>query len=236
MYKFHIAIICFFLLLVSCSSGGGETEDPGSTIENPEAATLVFPYENETCYEGNVLSASESEVTFEWNPATHTDSYTIHIKNLTDGQTQTLNTTTFSIAARLQRNAPYSWQVESKAEGLSETAMSPIWKFYNAGEGTDTYAPFPAEPLYPDMGSNIDTSSDLITLSWNGNDPDNDVMEYDVYFDTITPPLHLENTVMTNSLNVSISPDNGTVYYWRIVSRDADNNTSQSEIFQFKVN
>nr|WP_292967097.1 MULTISPECIES: hypothetical protein [unclassified Allomuricauda] len=236
MHKFLIVIICSFILLVSCSSGDGETGNPEPAIETPEAATLVFPYENETCYEGKVLSASESEVTFEWNPSTHTDSYTIYIKNLKDGQTQTLNTTTFSIAAKLQRNAPYSWQVESKAEGVSETAKSPVWKFYNAGEGTDTYAPFPAETLYPEMGSIIDTSSDLITLSWNGSDPDNDIMEYDVYFDTVTPPLHFENAVMTNSLNVSVSPGNGTIYYWSIVTRDADNNTSQSEVFQFKVN
>lgn len=236
MLKHQKLLIGLFILLVSCSGGEGEREVPDPVIENPEAATLVFPFENEVCLEGNILSESESEVTFEWNSSAHTDSYTVHVENLSAGQTQTLNTNGVSITAKLQRNTPYSWQVESKAEGISETALSPLWKFYNAGEGTETYAPFPAEAINPKTGANIDTSSKLLTLSWNGNDPDNDLMEFDVYFDTVTPPTHFEDTVPENSLNVSISPGSGTVYYWKVVSRDTGNNTSHSEIFQFKVN
>ncbi|MBR9854149.1 MAG: hypothetical protein GYB37_06150 [Algicola sp.] len=236
MLKHLTLLIGLFTLLVSCSGGQGESEVPDPVIENPEAATLVFPYENEVCLEGNILSELESEVTFEWNSSAHTDSYTLHIKNLIVGQIQTLNTNGVSITAKLQRNTPYSWQIESKADGVSETAWSPLWKFYNAGEGTETYAPFPAEAINPKTGANIDTSSNLLTLSWNGNDLDGDLMEFDVYFDIVTPPVHFENTVAESSLNVSISPGNGTIYYWKIVSRDTENNTSHSEIFQFKVN
>jgi len=236
MHEYKILIIGFFILLISCSGGGGDSEGPDPNVENPEAAILVFPYKNEACHEGNILSALESEISFEWNSSAYTDSYAIHIKNLTTGQAQILNSNGISIIAKLQRNTPYSWQVESKAEGVSEIAMSSIWKFYNAGEGTENYAPFPAETVYPDMGANIETSSELITLSWNGSDPDSNLMEYDVYFDTVNPPLHLENTVTSNSLNVAISPENTSIYYWSIISRDADKNTSRSEVFQFKVN
>nr|WP_321411947.1 hypothetical protein [uncultured Allomuricauda sp.] len=236
MHKYPIATIVFCLLLVSCSSGDGESTSPTPPIEQPEAATLIFPYENETCHEGHILSDLESEVTFEWDAAAHTDSYVLHIKNLNSGNTQSKSTTATSQTEKLQRNTPYAWHVESIADGADETALSPTWKFYNAGAGKESYAPFPAEVVNPKTGANLDSSSNILTLSWQGSDPDNDLMEYDVYFDTVNPPAHFEDTVTSNSLNVSISPGNGTIYFWRIVSRDTENNTSQSEVFQFRVN
>jgi len=76
---------------------------------------------------------------------------------------------------------------------------------------------------------------DIITvrLEWDGLDIDNDIISYDVYFDTVKPPLvHLGNT-SENIMNTDVSA--GNIYYWRIITNDSDSNTSQSEIFEFKV-
>lgn len=239
--KKALTTVYFLALLVfaSCggSGGGGGDDGPGPTPDPdpPAAATLVFPEKDKECTEGTVISDTQSEVTFRWNESANTDNYTLKIKNLLNGSTSTYNTSATEYAATILRGTPYSWSVESKANGVSQTAESETWKFYNAGEGIENYAPYPAEVQSPAMGENITVSGGEVTLSWTGSDLDGDLINYDVYFDTVTPPVNLEATAVTEaSLTVSVSSD--TVYYWQVVSRDAEGNTSQSEIFEFKVN
>ena len=82
------------------------------------------------------------------------------------------------------------------------------------------------------MAETINTTSNEITLVWNGNDVDDDIIGYDVYFGISTPPQQHVNDLTESSLVVSIAAD---IYYWKIVTKDAQGNTSDSGVFQFRI-
>ena len=118
----------------------------------------------------------------------------------------------------------------SKANGTSETAESATWKFYNAGPGIENYSPFPADDPSPKSGATVNSGS--ITLGWAGSDLDNDIVSYEVYLDAANPPETLVGTVTQTSFETTVTAD--TVYYWRVITIDSENNRSNSQIFQFR--
>ncbi len=231
--KFIYSLITVAIFsLVSCGggdSGGGPGPDP---VPAPLAATLVFPDNNTECNEGEIVSETQSRVTFEWNASQNTDSYEVNLKNLNTGATVKNTSNTNSAAITIERGVPYEWFVISRANGTSETALSTIWKFYNQGPGVENYAPFPAEAVSPERGAAI-TNSGTLMLEWNGSDVDDDLAEYDIFFGTESDPTDLLGTTSENSIEATIA--SGQVYYWRVISRDLQNNSSQSEIFEFRV-
>ncbi len=228
-----VVFVSAFLLL-SCGGGddsGGPNPQP-EPVPSPLAATLVFPDDNKECTEGVVLNDTQSRVTFEWNTSQNTDSYEVNLKNLNTNNTSKTSANTNSVDITLERGTPYEWFVVSKANGTNETATSSTWKFYNQGPGVENYAPFPAEAVNPSRGETV-SNSGTITLEWSGSDVDNDITEFDIFFGTESDPTTLLETTANTSLEVTIA--SGQVYYWRVVSRDGQGNTSQSEIFEFKV-
>lgn len=234
--KGGVLLVCI-LLLASCSgsSGGGSDDDGGVTppdpILPPEAALLASPAKDEECNQGNIVSATQSRVTFQWNASANTNSYTHILKNLDTDVSTEQNTSSTSITLTIARNVPYSWHVVSKSNKTTTTATSETWKFYNAGEGVENYAPFPAELVAPAMGSTVPSP---VTLSWSGSDIDNDIASYDVYLDTANPPTTLhENTTNTSINNIALNAD--TVYYWRVVTTDESDSNSQSQVFEFRT-
>jgi len=218
-------------LLYSCGSGGSDGGGSGSA---PDAVALVYPLNNSDCETGEPVSASQSRITFEWNAADNADSYQVYVKNL---ETQSIlqysagaNTT---LDINLTRGTPYSWYVVSKKEGVSETGTSPKWKFYNAGDPVTTYVPFPADVVAPPMSATVSVTS--VTLQWDGGDVDDNIIGYDVFFGTSANPTTLIASPAAPQLpNVSVSA--GTTYYWKVVTHDADGNSSTSAVFQFKTN
>jgi len=187
-----------FILCFACggSDDGGNANGGGPNIVSPEASTLVFPIQNSECNEGIVISDTESNVTFEWNASANTDSYTLVLKNLLDDTTRNITATTTTKQETILRGVPYSWYVTSRSNSSIITANSETWKFYNAGEGVENYAPFPAGLVSPPMGGLTNLSPNL---SWTGSDIDNDITNYDVYLSTTNPPNTLqESTTNTN--------------------------------------
>lgn len=221
------------MLLFACGGGGGD-DDGGGPTTPPSAATLIFPENNTECNEGTIISDTQSSVTFRWNEAADTDSYVVILTNLENNQVTNRTATTTSLDITISRGTPYSWQVESRASGTSQTARSTISRFYNAGEPIESFAPFPAAAVNPNIGETVDGSTGSITLRWSGSDIDNDIVEYDIFFDTANPPSNLEATQGGTTLNVDVTAS--TVYYWQVVTRDSEGNTSTSELFQFKTN
>jgi hypothetical protein len=220
------------LTLFGCSSGGGDDTgfDP-DTILPPEVAILITPEKDEECNQGNIVSDTQSMVSFQWNASANTVSYTHILKNLDTDVESEENTTSTSITLTIARNVPYSWKVISKSNKTTSTATSETWKFYNAGEGVDNYAPFPADLVAPTMGSKVPSP---VTLSWNGSDIDDDIVSYDVYIDTANPPTTLlENTTNSSIYNISLNAD--TVYYWRVITIDQRGSNSQSPVFEFRT-
>jgi hypothetical protein len=230
----NLSILFILALLFNCSSGdddGGTPQPPPS--QAPTAAILSFPDNNQECNQGVEVNASQSTVTFTWNVSANTDSYGIIVKNLDNGTSVTLSSSTNEKAITINKATPYSWHVISKSTTSTETAQSETWKFYNAGDGVQSYAPFPAELIAPTMGSNL-TGVTTVTLEWSGSDVDNDIIGYDIFIDTTSPPTtQLGSNQSETTIDATVSA--GNVYYWRVVITDSEGNNSESEIFSFRV-
>ena len=223
------------MLLASCGGGGNGGSDNGpdpQPVPAPVAATLVFPDNNTECNEGVVVNDTQSRVTFQWNASQNTDSYEVNLKNLNTNNSSKNNSNTNSAAITIERGVPYEWFVVSSANGTTVTANSPTWKFYNQGPGIENYAPFPAEAVNPTRGATISTAGNIM-LEWSGSDVDNDLTEFDIYFGTESDPDTLLGTTPQSTIEATVVSNE--VYFWRVVSRDSQGNTSQSEIFEFQV-
>lgn len=221
-----ISIILIVLITLGCSKDNGGNP-------NPVATSLIFPDNNQECNQGvDVSGTNQSTVTFRWSVSVNTDSYDVVVKNLEAQTTSTHTSLTNELPIAIEKGTPYSWYVISKKTDIIETAQSSIWKFYNAGDPVETYAPFPADLVSPTMGS-ILTGVTSQTLSWTGGDIDNDIVSYDVYFDTTSPPTMLDGNTTSTTIDVTVSASN--TYYWRVVTKDSQGNSSQSEIFEFRV-
>lgn len=228
--KRTIFILLGLAILTGC---GAKKNDPIAPALGK--AILLAPAQNEVCTQGTVISASQSTVTLKWSAASNATSYEVSIKNLADGTNTTQTTANTQFDATLKRNTPYSWSVTSKAANSSTTPQSDTWKFYNSGPSVVNYAPFPAELLAPTMNQAVKVTNGKITLSWNGSDVDNDIVNYDVYLSDSASPILLQAKVSDNTLkDTPIST--GKTYYWKVVTRDSNGNTSVSGIYQFTTN
>ena len=125
-------------------------------------------------------------------------------------------------------------RIVSESNESDETATSSSFRFFNEGPGIENYAPFPASAVNPTSGANLGSSSTDLTLEWEATDIDGDDLQYEVFFDTVNPPVTvIDDTTLTN---VEVTVTSGETYFWRIITTDTENNSSQSAIFQFRIN
>jgi len=226
------------LLVVSCG-GGSDNENPVDPVVpiviDPDPATLVFPEDNTECNEGviNTNDETKSTVNFQWSASENTDSYEVKVKNLETGSITTATSTTNQKEVSINRGTPYEWYVISLANGTSSTATSETWAFYNQGQGIENYAPFPAVAISPQRGSTISSSNATITLEWATSDVDDDIVSYEVLFDTADIPVTSLGTITESNIDVTVI--SGSTYYWKVITTDSFENTSNSELFEFRV-
>ena len=246
--EYYFLYILSFVLFVSCSA---EDDDSGSTtppvtqqptttptpqVPTPGKSSLSAPENNEVCYEGEEVDAINSEVTFSWDASTDTDSYDLVITNQETNQSQIESgITSTSKVVTLATDISYSWKIVSKANDTNDTTESDTWQFYLAGDGQENYAPFPATILSPLSGAAVDSNNGSITLSWEGNDPDEvDNLTYAVYFDEIDGlQVPIEEESSETSLEVSV--ESGNTYYWRVKTTDGKS-SSFTLVYSFFVN
>ena len=225
-----IYLLSLLFVLFGCEKDDSLPELP----KNPTAVHLVFPYENSLCNEGTNLTPNESTVLFEWETGKNTDTYELHIKNLNSGNSTIYQTSKNKYSVVLPRGTPYEWYILSLSNTVNETVQSAVWKFYNADDGVQSYAPFPAEIISPAMAATITNSSDEITLDWEGNDVDDDIVAYDLYFGIENTPLLFKSSLTESILN-NVPVSLNTVYFWKITTIDSRGNKSNSDIYQFKI-
>ena len=223
MKKIAVLLILSISLALGCKKNK-------QAVPDPDKAILKFP-----CTSGTIISDSQSSITFLWTPSAHTSSYEVFLKNLLSGQISQYPATTNELTITIARNTPYSWYVISKSDINVSTAQSETWKFYNSGVATISHPPFPADAIKPAFGQNVSASANMIDISWTGIDADNDILAYDVYFGTASAPLIWKSNISSSFLN-NIPVISGTTYYWKIVTKDSQGNSSESAVFQFKVN
>lgn len=230
--KSRLLIAGLLLTAMGCGKKSSPTPAPDLT---PGKTVLTLPKQNEACTSGTIISATQSSVLFTWGTSNNADSYDLNLKNLLTGATTTQTTSTTQLQITLSRNMPYSWYIVSKSSKSATTVQSDTWKFYNAGAGTVSYAPYPADVVAPAFGQNVAAPAGTINLSWKGSSVGGNITGYDVYFGTSTSPGVLKSNV-TDSFYNNVSVISGTQYYWKVITKDANGNTSDSGLFQFKVN
>ena len=226
----NYCLIFIIVLLAGCTS---DVFTPQSLL--PVKAALTFPAKDAICTTGTVLSATQSSITFTWNAAANTTSYEFTLKNLITAAIITQTTANTQLTITLLRNTPYSWYVTSKSTKINETAKSEVWKFYNSGPATVSYPPFPADIITPVLGQNLNAPNGKINLTWAGNDVDNDIATYDVYFGETSTPILLQANIPTSFLN-DVSVTSNKTYYWKVITKDSAGNRSSSILSQFKIN
>ncbi|WP_350284818.1 hypothetical protein [uncultured Croceitalea sp.] len=244
-HPYKIAILLFtFLALIACGGsdsgndpappiGGGDDDNP-TEIPAPSSATLVFPEDDTECNQGEIVNDTESTVTFQWNASQNTDSYSVTMTNLSTGSSFNTVANTNEASITILRGVPYEWFVTSRANGTNETSESTKWRFYNEGPGVENYAPFPAESVNPSRGATLPAATTTLTLVWTASDVDNDIVNYEIFFD-------LEGTSPSTSLGMTtestfeVSVASGNNYQWSVKVIDSQNNTSTSETFLFRV-
>lgn len=232
-YKLIKRGLLFFCLcaLLNCSKSDNGGQNPTPVVNDPKAATLVFPNANSECTEGTNITPLESTIKFQWNKGDHADSYNLQLKDLNTGSTTNYSSAGNSLSIKLKRGNPYAWSVVSRSNQSSKTAESSIWKFFNAGEGVSSYTPFPAEVVSPIMGASVANGN--VTLEWTGSDVDGDIESYNVHFGEVTPPAEYKTGITGTTLeNVPVVA--GETYYWSVSTIDAQGNISNSDIFSFK--
>ena len=220
---FLISLAAVMSLTVSCK----KESDPGK-------ADLIFPKKDEACITGNVVSDTENSIKFSWKASENTDTYTLTIKNLLNGEIITHITGGTILDVQLQRNTPYSWTVISQSTS-NKTAISDTWKFYNSGPGVLSYTPYPAEIVSPVMGEKVNASTSKVSLDWTGSDTDNDIVSYDVYFGNKSVPALLKANNTDSKLD-EVSVSGSGTYYWKVITKDSKGNTSDSGVYQFSIN
>lgn len=232
-FKHHFSTLLLLVFIAACTSTPAEDPIPEEIIEDPVAATLVFPEDNTECNEGTILSDTQSKVVFRWNTSEHTDSYEVVLTKTETAEVTNFDASINSKEITLERGTNYEWQVISKSEKSQVTATSETFQFFNAAPGVVNHVPFSAEAIAPENGAEVTTTSGKVTLQWEASDIDDDVKEYEVFFGTSKDQL--ENMGVQTVANLEVTVSSNTTYYWSVTTRDEVNNTSESEVFSFSV-
>jgi|GEM_PF-2267082 len=92
----------------------------------------------------------------------------------------------------------------------------------------------PEKPHTPNPEDGTEIQSTSLTLSWLCADPEGENISYSIYFgDKAYPPLVESNLTERSYLLTGL--DMNTTYYWRIVAKDPQNNTSESFVWHFST-
>ena len=96
------------------------------------------------------------------------------------------------------------------------------------------YAPFPPEILKPRSASTITVIDGLISVKWNCTDVDDDIVEYEIFMDTVDASTSIKKIDhLSTTTETTISAKNNTTYYWKIVAKDSEGNKSSSGVYSF---
>lgn len=221
MKALKFLILCVLVL-------GCKKDDPPSP---PGSVSLVAPAKNTECSPIDSSSGNTNLVQFSWQAASNAESYLLQVSNLVSGTTQSVSTEALTEIVPVTQGTPFSWSVTARNTKVTETSVSETWLFYSPGTEL-TYVPFPAQVVLPDGPKSFIDENGEITLSWTGLDFDDNIESYDIYYSTANPPTLL-STLSNSETSLKAAATADTVYYWKIVSKDADGNASDTGVLSF---
>ncbi|MGF3555019.1 MAG: hypothetical protein ACQXXF_07130, partial [Thermoplasmatota archaeon] len=137
---------------------------------------------------------------------------------------QTINS--YDPPGLLDFSTTYYWQIIAYDE-YGDYASGPIWYFTTkANDPPNIWGRNPAN-----QSKNVEINT---ILTWQGNDPDGDVITYDVYFGTTNPPLKVVTNQSETFFNPGIMSFN-TTYYWKLVAWDDKGAFKEEPVWWFKT-
>ena len=218
--KLAIKLILAGILVASCGGKDNDTTTP--PIEKELGSfNLIFPDNNLICTEGEDNGTDGVNIEFQWSASSNATSYDLEITNQENNSTDSRTVNANSLEVGLPKGTQFSWKVTAILEDKS--LASDTWNFYSEGTSTENFAPFPAEIT---VSENNDGT---VTVSWIGEDLDNDIVNYDVYIGVFgNLELILENTT---NLNTNYSITAGEQYHVQVISKDSNDNTSTSQTY-----
>jgi len=228
-----IYLLVLSFSLWSCGGSGGDDvtpPDPEPTNTKPTNPSNINPVNNLLC--------TDNSLNFEWNASTDSDgdaiTYQLQVatNNLFNENLQTLNNiTSTSTQLSLDRGVAYYWRVKAVDSKNASSNYSSVFQFYTEGDGELNHLPFLPEFVSPSLNFIVQEMS--TSLSWTASDVDNDPLLFDVYFDTVNPPIskvsenQSELTFEVNNLSTS------TNYYWKIVVKDNHGGLTNGQVWNF---
>ena len=121
----------------------------------------------------------------------------------------------------------YYWQIMPYDEQVC-TLPGPIWEFQTEEANNPPY-----EPSNPNPEDGIENVSTDATLSWTGGDPDGDDVFYDVYFGTDIINMSKVSSNQSQDTYIPGILEYNTQYYWKIVSWDEYEESTEGPIWTF---
>lgn len=228
-----------YLLILNClivSCGGDDSTSPAPTPEPvnkaPTTPLQVYPVDNELCI--------DNVVNFQWkaaeDPENDVISYVVDVAKTsaftTIIATKTVATTSADIS--LEKGVAYYWRITAKdSKGLS-SASSSANGFYTEGEGDSNYAPFLPQLVAPAFGGVLQSPT-TANLQWTASDVDNDVLTYDVYFDTVNPPVTIVGSNQSTNSFTTETLTASTSYFWKIIVKDSKGGQTIGQVWNFKT-
>ena len=231
--KTIIYILVISCIICSCGGDDGIENEIPPVVKNspPSIPSQIYPENNDLCIDNNV--------NFQWNSATDEDgnpiSYIVDVAKTASFSPLEYSKTTSSTAVTisLEKGMVFYWRVKAVDSKNAESDYSSINQFYAEGEGIVNHLPFSPDIQFPELNSII--SSNSTTLEWNSTDVDtNDILVYDVYFDTVDPPIEkISENQSSNSLLVSLT--GATTFYWKIVVKDGQGGQTIGQTWYFST-
>jgi hypothetical protein len=118
----------------------------------------------------------------------------------------------------------YYWRVVAR-DALGHATSGPLWQFRTRKPNH----PPVIQNASPSGGASIDPQG---TLTWTASDPDGDVLLFDVYVGTTSPPPFAAR-VSTQSYRPQAGFVVNTNYYWRVVATDEPHSETSTNIMTF---
>jgi len=125
----------------------------------------------------------------------------------------------------LDYDTSYYWKIVAWDDFASSTE-GPIWSF---STGSNSPPDIPCFPHPPNASANVPIDTNL---SWVCDDPEGDLLTFDVYFGITNPPPQVASNVTENDYDLEIL-EFDTTYYWKIVAWDEHDASTAGPIWWF---
>jgi hypothetical protein len=230
---FRFVYIILGLGIMACSGEdveGSKDEIPSKPLNKaPSAPRLISPE--------NALACSYSPLSFEWEASTDPEgnnmSYYLEVSKdeSFDDLFAQREVDTTHIILDLDKGSTYYWRVLAMDEEREKSGYDEIRSFYT--EPKLSYNSIPQNPHSETPANNSSINDISISLGWQSQDEDADLLKYDLYFGTDNPPSLIKEDLVETSFTVELELH--TTYFWQVVAKDDKGAKAMSPIWTFNT-